>query len=78
MREEFLRLFCSNVRGLVCNWDAATSFDWNNYDILAFNEVWNIKDFENLVVENYEIKAKKLRTNSRGGGIIILILFIYL
>jgi len=71
MREEFLRLFCSNVRGLVCNWDAATSFDWNNYDILAFNEVWNIKDFENLVVENYEIKAKKLRTNSRGGGSII-------
>jgi len=44
MREEYLRLFCSNVRGLVCNWDAATSFDWNNYDVVAFNEIWNIND----------------------------------
>ena len=71
MRENSLRLFCSNVRGLVCNWNAATSFDWSNYDLVAFNEVWSIKDFENLTVNNYEIKTKKLRANRRGGGSVI-------
>ena len=71
MRENSLRLFCSNVRGLVCNWDAATSFDWSNFDILAFNEVWSIKEFENLSVNNYEVKSVKLRANRRGGGTII-------
>ena len=71
MREEFLRLFCSNVRGLVCNWDAATSFDWNDYDIVAFNEIWSIKDYENLKFNNFEVKTMKQRTNSRGGGSII-------
>jgi len=71
MREEFLRLFCSNVRGLVCNWESATNFDWEQYDLLAFNEVWGIKDFENLKVENFEVKTSNLRLNRRGGGSII-------
>ena len=68
MREEFLQLFCSNVRGLVCNWDAATSFNWNEYDIVAFNEIWSIKDYENLKFNNFEVKTLKKRTNGRGGG----------
>ena len=71
MREKVLRIFCSNVRGLVCNWPNATAFNWHEYDIIAFNEVWAIKDFENLTVEGFEIKSIKLRENSRGGGIII-------
>jgi hypothetical protein len=48
-----------------------TSFNWNLYDILAFNEVWNIKDYEKLLVEGFEIKAVKLRNESRGGGTVI-------
>jgi len=72
MREQLsLSVFCSNVRGLVCNWQNAISFDWGDYDLLAFNEVWSIKNYENLIVEGYEIKAKKLRDNKRGGGTII-------
>jgi len=66
-----LRLFCSNVRGLVCNWSNATSFDWNDYDIVAFNEIWEIKDYENLRVDNFEVKACKTRNTQRGGGTII-------
>jgi len=58
-------------RGLVCNWAAATSFDWQNYDIVAFNEIWGIKEFENLKVNGFEIKTKKLRENRRGGGSLI-------
>lgn len=71
MKEDRLRIFSSNVRGLVCNWGAATSFNWDNFDLVAFNEIWGIKDFENLVVNNFEIKSKKLRPTRRGGGSII-------
>jgi len=71
MKEDKLRIFCSNVRGLVCNWGAATSFNWDNYDLVAFNEIWGIKDFETLAVNNFEIKTNKQRTNRRGGGTII-------
>ncbi len=67
MREKYLRLLSSNVRGLVCNWNAVKAIDWNDYDIVAFNEVWNIKEYENLKVEGFEIKTKKLRDNRRGG-----------
>ena len=71
MREKSLRIFCTNVRGLVCNWNNARSFNWKEYDIVAFNEVWGIKEFENLSVDGFEIKAKKTRQQSRGGGTII-------
>jgi hypothetical protein len=66
-----LRLFCSNVRGLVCNWSNATSFDWNEFDILAFNEIWDIKDYEKLKINGFEVKSCKIRQNQRGGGTII-------
>jgi hypothetical protein len=63
-----LKVFCSNVRGIVKNWSGVNSFDWGEFDILCFNEVWGIKDYENLSVEGYEIKNKKLRETRRGGG----------
>ena len=59
------------MRGLICNWSNAVSFDWGNYDVVAFNEIWGIKTFENISVPNFEIKTIKLRQNSRGGGTII-------
>ena len=68
---ETIRVFTSNVRGLVCNWESATSFNWEDYDLLAFNEVWSIQDFENLSVSGFEIKTIKLRNVNRGGGTII-------
>jgi len=71
MREKFLRLFCSNVRGLICNWEVATSFDWSIYDVVAFNEVWDIKNFEQLKVDNFTVLTQKIRLHSRGGGSII-------
>ena len=59
------------MRGIVCNWSSIQSLDWNSYDILAFSEVWSVKDFENLLIPGYEIKSSKLRQNTRGGGVII-------
>ena len=74
MREQQpIKLFCSNVRGLVCNWHNACSFDWEQYNLLAFNEVWNIRDFENLVRDGYEVKTVKLRQLTRGRGMIIFV-----
>ena len=70
MREK-LRVIVSNVRGLVCNWDKVTSFNWNEYDIIALNEVWTIQNYEHLKVDGYEVKTMKLRENGRGGGTII-------
>lgn len=49
MTEENLRLFCSNVREILCNWAATTAFNWADYDIVAFNETWGIKEFENNI-----------------------------
>ena len=42
-----------------------------NYDLLAFNEVWNVKHYENLKVVGFEIKGMKLRQLGRGGGTLI-------
>jgi len=47
------------------------SFDWSNYDVVAFSEIWEIKEFENINVEGYDIKTIKQRQNGRGGGTII-------
>jgi len=38
---------------------------------LAFNEIWAIKNFENLIVEGYDLKCVRTRENSRGGGVMI-------
>ena len=59
------------MRGIVCNWSSIQSLDWNSHDILAFSEVWAVKEFENLQVPGYEIKSIKLRQDTRGGGVII-------
>jgi len=71
MSKDKLRLICSNVRGLVCNWSSATSFCWDEFDVVAFNEIWDIKDFETLKVDGFEVKAIKIRNLARGGGTVI-------
>ena len=73
MRDKTLNLFCSNVRGIVCNWQNIKTIDWSEYDVLAFNEVWNVNEYKNLVVDGFEILCKNLRVNSRGGGTIIFV-----
>lgn len=69
MSDSVLRVFCSNVRGLVNNWSSATNFNWDTYDLIGFNEIWGIKDFENLTVEGYELIIYKQRALRRGGGV---------
>ena len=71
MRDTTLNVFCSNVRGIVCNWQNAKSFNWGEFDIVAFNEVWEVKSFENLAIEGFKVVTSRLRQNGRGGGSLI-------
>ncbi len=66
-----LRIFTSNVRGIVKNWKTIKQIKLENYDILLFNEIWQIRDFENLVIEGFVIANVYQRTENRGGGVII-------
>ncbi len=69
--ENQISILSSNVRGIINNWDAIKNVNWRDYDFLAFNEIWAIKDFESLQIDEYEIKSVKTRFNRRGGGVII-------
>jgi hypothetical protein len=71
MKDRELCVFCSNVRGLVKNWCSASNFDWDKYDLIGFNEIWGVKEFENLKVNNFEVLTCRQRTERRGGGSII-------
>lgn len=71
MIDSELRVFCSNVRGLINNWSSATNFKWDDYDLLGFNEIWGIKEFENLKVNGYKVISCRQRVERRGGGSII-------
>ena len=66
-----LRVFCSNARGLLKNWSKATSFNWQEFDLVMFCEIWRIREFENLQVEGFEIKAIRQRDVTKGGGTVI-------
>ena len=71
MKDNELSVFCSNVRGLVNNWSSVKQFDWDEFDLIGFNEIWGIKNYENLRIDGYEIKCQKTREVRRGGGTII-------
>ena len=68
-----LRIFSSNVRGIVNNWDAIKQIKLDQYDILLFNEIWQIRDFEKLIIPNFILANLFQRTNNRGGGTLIFI-----
>ena len=68
-----LRLFTSNVRGIVKHWDVIKQINFDKYDILLFCEIWQIKNFENLIIEDFKIATVYQRENCRGGGVIIFI-----
>ncbi len=69
MREKSSRIFSTNVRGLVCNWNNARSFNWKDYDIVVFNEIQGKEELENLSVDGFEAKAKK-EDNSQEGVVL--------
>ncbi len=61
------------MRGLIKHWDIIKQINTNNYDILLFNEIWQIRDFEKLKIPEYSLANIFQRENSKGGGTIIFI-----
>jgi hypothetical protein len=68
-----LRVFTSNVRGIVKHWDVIKQINKNEYDILMFNEIWQVRDFENINIEDFKIASIEQRNERKGGGVIIYV-----
>lgn len=68
-----LRVFTTNVRGLIKNWNGLKQLNLDNYDIILLNEIWQIKEFENINLEQFKIATVKQRSVQRGGGSMIYI-----
>jgi hypothetical protein len=68
-----IRIFTSNVRGIIRHWDAIKKINSQNYDILLFNEIWQIRDYENLSIPEFTIANIYQRENVKGGGVIIFV-----
>jgi hypothetical protein len=68
-----IRIFTSNVRGIIRHWDAIKQINSQNYDILLFNEIWQIRDYENLSKPEFTIANIYQRENVKGGGVIIFV-----
>ena len=68
-----IRVFSSNVRGLVKNWDAVKQINTLNFDILLFSEIWQIKNFEHLIIPEFVLANIYQREQNKGGGVIIFV-----
>jgi len=68
-----IRIFTSNVRGVVKNWDAIKALKIDNYDLVLLNEIWQIRDYENINIPGFKIANIMQRATQRGGGSMIYI-----
>jgi hypothetical protein len=69
-----LRVLTSNVRGAIKNWDSIKQqINLDNYDILLFNEIWQVRDHEKLLLENFNLANLAQREERRGGGVLIFV-----
>ena len=68
-----IRVFTSNVRGVVKNWDAIKKINLKDYDIILLNEIWQIRDYENINIAEFKIANVSQRASHRGGGSMIYI-----
>jgi len=50
-----LRVLTSNVRGVIKNWDSIKQLNLNNYDILLFNEIWQVRDYEKIILDDFNL-----------------------
>ena len=64
------KIYAANVRGLVKNLKVIHTLNLETYDVLLFSEIWSIKEYENVVINSFELKTKYQR-DSRGGGVAI-------
>jgi len=68
-----LKLFTSNVRGILKHWDVIKQINFSKYDVLMFCEIWQVREYENLKIDNFKLATSYQRTDQRGGGVIIFV-----
>jgi len=66
------KIYAANVRGLVKNLKIINSLQLETNDVLLFSEIWNIKDFEHINIQGFEL-IEKYQRQTRGGGVAIFI-----
>jgi len=73
VKTQSIRVIISNVRGVIKNWDIIQKINTENYDVIMFNEIWQIREFENLKIDNFVLANVFTRDQTRGGGSMIFI-----
>ncbi len=73
MLTEATKIYAANVRGLVKNLNIIKSLQLDQYDILLFSEIWNVKDYEQVNIQGFELATKYQRNNQKGGGVAIFV-----
>ncbi len=73
VKSQSIRVLTSNVRGIIKNWESIQNLNLNSHDIIMLNEIWQIRDFENLQLENFTLANSYTRSTSRGGGSLIFV-----
>jgi hypothetical protein len=58
---------------LIKHWESIKQLKFNEYDLLLFNEIWQIRDYENINIDGFKIAAIEQRENRKGGGVIIYV-----
>ncbi len=58
---------------MIKHWEPLKQLKINEYDVLLFNEIWQVRDFENINIDWFEIPAIEQRDNQKGGGVIIYV-----
>ena len=43
------------MRGLIKNWDVIKQINTDNYDVLLFNEIWQVKSHEQLQLQGFKL-----------------------
>ena len=61
------------MRGLVKNWDSLKQINTENYEVLIFNEIWQIRNFEHINIPGFKIANIYQREQQKGGGVIIYV-----
>jgi hypothetical protein len=67
-----VNIFTANVRGLMKNFKLIEAENLNEYSLLKFYEVWQIKEFENIKIKGFKLAKKYLR-DGQGGGVVIYV-----
>jgi len=52
--ENTLNIITANVRGLVKNYNLIEATNLSEYDVLMFNEIWQIKEYENVCMDGFK------------------------